>query len=76
MQKRYNYLTQEMLDHLIPELQQDHSEFVIATINEDFYTHEVQDNGDIIVRLIDKWKEVEHKTEEDGLNQIQESNMD
>jgi hypothetical protein len=74
--KKENYLTQEILDDIIPKLQEDQAEYVASILNTDFYEHEIQENGDIVIKLSDKWKEVEHKTEEDESIQLQTSSMD
>jgi hypothetical protein len=63
--KKNGYMSQKILDDLIPVLQEDHSSHVVKCTNEDFYYTEVLDNGDIMVRLLDKWKEVEFKAEKD-----------
>jgi hypothetical protein len=60
------YITKKILDDLIPVLQDQHVDDILNSKDDDFYEHEKLENGDIIIRLKDKWKEVESiKTEED-----------
>jgi len=73
LNKAFNegFLTQEMLNDLVPQLQNEHVGHILTQVDEDFYNWEKLENGDIIVRLKDKWKEIEPvKIEENELIQI------
>ena len=63
-----NFMTQEILDDLLPLIQEEHTNDCINHLDEDFYEHEKLENGDIIIKLKEKWKSVKPiKIEEDGL---------
>ena len=60
-----DFLNTKILNELIPKIQESSLQTVDYNIDEDFYKYDKLENGDIIIRLKDKWKEVKQiNTEE------------
>ena len=60
-----DFLNTKILNELIPKIQESSLQTVDYNLDEDFYEYDKIENGDIIIRLKDKWKEVKQVNTEE-----------